>query len=217
MWRSILAMILLPALTAAQTPQPAPQPAAQPHHITPPTFRGYTFYDKLRRGREEEAAIELQVSGSVTTPKSPVAGTTPIKLELQPNNGITIATIRYPKACSRKSSIRPAPLPLVPFPTIVFKIRADKSAALGVHTLTGKLSFQVVPHDGSAPGPVQQLDVQIPITVVEHDAQVRKASWPVPHTPVALLVAIILLAPLLIAIMVPVYLICAAEGQPGCG
>jgi hypothetical protein len=97
MWRSILAMMLLPALTAAQTPQPPPQPASQPHHLTLPTFRGYTFYETLRRGREEESAIELQVSGLVTTPKSPVAGITPIKLELQPTDGLTIAAIRYPK------------------------------------------------------------------------------------------------------------------------
>jgi hypothetical protein len=217
MWRSILAMMLLPALTAAQTPQPTPQHASQPNHITAPTFRGFTFYDALRRGREEEAAVELQVSGLVTTPKSPVAGITPIKLELQPTDGLTIAAIRYPKGYLRTISSPPHPVSVVAFPRIFFKIHADESARLGLHTLLGKLTFQVVPYDGSTPAPVQQLDVKIPITVVEHDAHIQKANWPVRHIPVGLIVVMIILAPLLIAILGPIYLICAAEGQPGCG
>ncbi len=71
-------------------------------------------------------------------------------------------------------------------------------------TLLGKLTFQVVvPYDGSTPAPVQQLDVKIPITVVEHDAHIQKANWPVRHIPVGLIVVMIILAPLLIAILGP--------------
>jgi hypothetical protein len=99
---------------------------------------------------------------------------------------------------------------------IHFKIRADRTAALASQVLTGKLTFQPI-HSDSSLGPVQQLEVALPITVVQHNAKVNRTRWPFPHTPVGFVIALILLAPLLIALMLPIYLICAAEGNPGCG
>jgi hypothetical protein len=224
MWRSILAVILMPSLTAAQSePVPsAPAGASNPHSGTAvrdsgPRYHSYTFYDGIRRGREEEVVIRVSVPGFVTTPKSPVQGIVPLKLDLDPADGLTFSGLRYPKGQLRNLKFESQPVPIAWQPEIRFKIKADHSAALGPHVLKGKITFQALPYAGSTPGPVQQIEVQIPITVVEHDAKVQKKPWPIHHTPVALIVVMIILLPVLIPLIVPIYLICAAEGNPGCG
>jgi hypothetical protein len=224
MWRSILAVILLPALTAAQSePIPtAPTGASNPPSVAAvrdpgPKYQSYTFYDGIRRGREEEVVIHVSVHGFVTTPKSPVQGVVPLKLDLDPADGLALSVLRYPKGQLRNLKSQSQPVPVAGQPDIRFKIKADRNAALGPHVLKGKITFQALPYAGSTPGPVQQIEVQIPITVVEHDAKVQKQPWPIHHTPVALIVVLIILLPLLIPLMLPIYLICAAEGEPGCG
>jgi hypothetical protein len=91
MWRSILAVILLPSLTAAQSQSvpTAPAGASNPPSLaavrdSEPKYQSYTFYDGIRRGREEEVVIGVSVPGFVTTPKSPVQGIVPLKLDLEP-------------------------------------------------------------------------------------------------------------------------------------
>jgi hypothetical protein len=223
MWRSILAVILMPSLTAAQSePVPAPAGASNPPAVAAvrdlePRYQSYTFYDGIRRGREEEVIIHVSVRGFVTTPKSPVQGIVPLKLDLDPADGLTFSGLRYPKGQLRNLKFESQPVPIAWQPEIRFKIKADHSAALGPHVLKGKITFQALPYAGSTPGPVQQIEVQIPITVVEHDAKVQKKPWPIHHTPVALIVVMIILLPVLIPLIVPIYLICAAEGNPGCG
>lgn len=179
-------------------------------------YQAYTFYDGIPRGTEEDAAIQLTLSGFVTTLKSPVSGIVALKLELQPAGGLTLTTFRYPKKYPRKFSFRADPVPVAAWPVIHFRVRAGRTAALESHILTGKLTFQTIHFDSSL-GPAQQLEIAIPITVVDHDAKVSGARWPFPHTPVGVWIALILLAPLLIALVLPIYLICAAQGNPGCG
>jgi len=222
MWRSIFAVILLPSLTAAQT-QPVPDAPADTYHPPSqamprpplPAYLAFTFYDGIRRGTEEDAAVQLTLSGVVTTPKSPVSGIVPLKLELQPAEGLTLSAFRYPKTYPQKFSFRAEPVPVAFRPVIHFKVRADRTAALAPHVITGKLTFQPI-HFDSTLGPVQQLEVAFPITVVEHNAKVRKSTWPFQHMPVGVLIALILLAPLLIALVLPFYLICAVEGPRNC-
>jgi hypothetical protein len=229
MWRKILAFVLFPSLAAAQNPgievPAAPQPEApQATTVNPgpdqrrptgPTFEKYTFYDAIRRGRKEEALIRLSPQGFVTSPRSPVQGIVPLRLELQPADGITVSAFRYPKTQPRKVKFQAEPIPVSGGPEIFFKIRADESAELGVHTLQGKLSFQVIDYNGSGVGPVQQMDVQIPITVVEHNAKVTK-KWPIHHMPVALMVVfIVVIIPVAVAAL-PFYLICLAATKGNC-
>ena len=213
MWRSILAVVLLPSLAAAQNPDrgaPAathsePQQASPtnssraPGRTTGPTYQTYTFQDAIRRGRREEVAISLSPQGLVTSPKSPVSGIVPLKLELQPADGLTFSAFRYPKTQRRKVKFQAEPVPVLWWPQTFFKIRADPTAALGVHTLQGKLTFQVIDYNLSRVGPVQEMDVQIPITVVEHDAKVQKATWPENHLSAGQIILIIVLLPVEIA------------------
>jgi hypothetical protein len=223
MWRSILAVILAPALTAAQTAQTVP--AVSPEPCSPaaqvakqpkvPTYRGYAYYNKIRRGSEEKAGVQLMLGADVTTTKSAARGIIPLSLELQPADGLTVANLRYPKLSSKKVKFQTGPLKVASTQNILFKLRADKNAALGPRVLKGKLTFQPIPHDGSAPGAVQTVDVEIPVTVVEHDAKIQRAAYPFPQTPVALIVVLIVFAPLIVAgalAISPVLIACAASG-----
>jgi len=223
MWRNLAAVLLMPSLMAAQAEQDRPAPTAQPAESAPKlseqaqpkpaTLRQYTFYDAIRRGRSEEAAVELSVKGFVTVPQSPVAGIVPVKLEFQPSENLTFSKFRYPKPKFRKKVISQPKSILVLWgqPTIRFKLKADDLAALGPRVLSGKITFQIIRMDSSL-GPVEQLDVMIPITVAEHNAKVRRAKWPYWHTPVTLFV----LAPLLIPVMLVYYPICAILGPQKC-
>ena len=228
MWRSIFAVVLLPSLTAAQN-QPAPgaspdrsYPTSRAANLDPkpkdtgPKYKAFTFYDSIRRGRDEEIVIRVAAPGLVTTSKSPVQGIVPLGLELEPAEGLSVSGLRYPKTTPRVVKFQSKPAAVAWGADIRVKIKADRNAVLGRHDLAGKITFQAIPYDGSAPGPVQQVEVQIPISVVEHDAKVQKQAWPIAHMPVALIVVLIVLAVALLPLILPIYLICAAEGSRYC-
>jgi hypothetical protein len=209
MWRSILAVVLLPSFAAAQSSgnEVPAAPTSEPPQATTlntvkergsaagPTYESFTFHNAVRRGRREEVAIRLSAPGFVTSPRSPVSGIVPLTLELQPADGLTVSSFRYPKTQPQTVKFQAETVPVSWWPETFFKIRADETAALGLHTLQGKLTFQVIDYNGTGVGPVQQLDVRIPITVVEHDARVQKANWPETHLSVGMIVLIIVLLP----------------------
>jgi hypothetical protein len=223
MWRSIFAVLLLPSLTAAQTGSvPAvqtdvPGTKSFPNASRPrPIYEAFSFYDGIRRGTAEDVAISVSSEGFLTTPRSPVPGIIPLKLDLDPIEGLTVSQLRYPKADKLNAKFHANPIAIARMDSIQFKVRASQKASLGLHVLTGKLTFQPVHFDATV-GPVQQVDVMIPVTIVEHDAKVRRQQWPIRHMSVAMIVVIILLLPVLIPLIPLIYLICAAEGSPGCG
>ena len=201
MWRSIFALFLLPSLTAAQTGNvpsaqtDVPGPKAFPRASRPrPIYEAYAFYDGIRRGSAENLAISVSPEGFLTTPRSPVSGIISLNLDLDPAEGLTISKLRYPKAYNLNAKFHANPIPVASMDPIQFKVRASQNAALGLHVLTGKLTFQPV-HFDSTVGPAQQVDVMIPVTIVEHDAKVQKQPWPIAHMPVALIILIIVLLP----------------------
>lgn len=220
MWRSILAVVLLSSLTAAQTAQTQPGPPAQSVGVKPPqlqrppvpTYRTITFYDGIRRGTDEEVAIQVQLGDYFTTPGSPISGIVPLHLELQPADGFTFTHLRYPKARKQKVKFQTAAFP-VAGSQIYFKVRAGQNVPLGINILKAKLTVQPV-NAISGTGAVRQLDVQIPVNVVEHDAKVTRNPWPETHLPVAVWVVIIVLSPVIVALWVPIVLFCtiAANG-----
>lgn len=206
MWRSIFAVLLLPSLTAAQTgavqsaPSDGPGPksfpeASRPRPIRPrPIYEAYSFYDGIRRGTAENVAIQVSSEGFLTTPRSPVPGIIPLKLDLDPIEGLTVSKLRYPKAYNLNTKFHANPISVAGVDPIQFKVRASQNAPLGLHVLTGKLTFQPVHFDATV-GPAQQVDVMIPVTIVEHDAKVKRQPWPIAHMPVALIILIIVLLP----------------------
>jgi len=223
MWRALCAVVLLPSITVAQSEVGATGQLAQPlsgRSITvrpKPMYRSYTYYNEIRRGTVENAVVQLAVPGFVTMPQSPVPGIVPLRLELQPTEGFAVGKIRYPKTYKLKLAFQHEPIPVAQGSgTIIeFKLRVDRNAALGPHTLMGKLTFQTI-GGAKGVGEVREVEARIPVTVVEHDAKVSRGEWPIHKTPVAVVVLLIVFSPVLIAVAIPIYLICLAEGPRSC-
>ena len=223
MWRALCAVVLLPTFTAAQSEvaataqtvqsQPSSAAATGP---TKPAYRSYTYYNEIRRGTTEDIAVQMAVPGLVTLAQSPVPGIVPLRLELQTVEGFTIDRIRYSKTSKRKLAFQPEPIRVADtWNPIQFKLHVDRSAALGTHTLVGKMTFQTI-NGVKGVGEVQEVDVQIPITVVEHDTKVSRSEWPIHRLPVWAVVLLIVLSPVLLAVAIPAFLICAAVGPRNC-
>jgi len=223
MWRSILAVLLVPSLAAAQAQQTtsagAEPPASQSSGaagVIPARYESHTFHDGIRRGTEEEVAIQWWPGGFLTISKSAVAGIVPLHFEVQAAEGLRFSSFRYPKAYPQSFKFQADPVPVVFYPSIRFSVHAEANAALGSRVLIGRITFQVI-HQDSSLGPVEHFDVPIPVTVVEHDAPIHRVStWPYPHHSAGFWIGLILLAPLLIVVMAPYYLICSIGGPSHC-
>jgi hypothetical protein len=225
MWRSVLAVVLLPSLTAAKAPpQGAPEFSKEtvnailygPSRTLPapqPLYRAYTRYDAIRRGRDEEVGIQLRTDGFVTSAKSAVPGVVPLKLEFEPLDGVTVKEIHDPKVDGGLLKFKGEPVKATRWPYVHFKIRADRNAPLGLRVLKGKFTFQQFSSDGSGIGPVEQVDLRIPLNVMEHDAVVHKTDFPYAPTPAWEIVVLIIAVPVLIAIVLPFFLLCVATGR----
>lgn len=227
MWRGIPAVILLPWLAVGETnfntPSFPPQqtPAAMKplsRHPSPRQYEIYTYYSALRQGTREEVAVEA-TADFVTIAKSPVAGIAPLKLELRPAEGLTFGKLGYPKAYPRayprtvnSQSMR---MKVARRALIRFTVHADATASLGEHVVKGRLTFQPIRYDSSV-GPVQQLDIEIPVRVVARHAEVSKNQWPVPHTPPALIVVMVVLSPVIVPFALLYHAVCGVEGSQRC-
>jgi len=224
MWRSVLVLILLPSLTAAQS-APEVHPEFSPQTVNailygPPrntassasSYQAYTRFTAIRRGTEEDVGIMLWVGGLVTTSESAVPGIQPLKIEFDHLDGFTIGEIHGPKLWKSNFKFRGETIKVSSSPYIQFKLRADRNATLGDFVLKGKLTFQKVPADGSAAGAVEQVNVLVPLTVVEYGAKVYKGDFPygpMPGWQTFLLYASI---PVLIVLFIPLLLICTVTG-----
>src|SRR5579871_1778245 len=103
MWRSILAVILLPSLTAAQaeipiTPQSIDSKVGVPCGTSHPKqmYHSYTRLNRIRRGMTEDVAIELAATEYVAWPAHSALGVLPMNLEIEPAEGFTVKNFRFP-------------------------------------------------------------------------------------------------------------------------
>jgi len=229
MWRSLLAVILVPSLMAAQAP-PEVRPAVSDQTAKPvpngrvrtpasaeSSYTAYTRHTAVRRGRDEDLGIELSIIGFVTSQKPAVAGIVPLTIEFEPLEGFTVREVRGPKVSKSNFKFQGERVKVAASPYLQFKIRAAGDADLGPRVLKGKLTFQRVPSDNSAIGPVEQVDVQIPLNVVERNAKVHKADFPYAPMPTWEKVVLIASIPVLIALVIPLFVLCGVTGAcPDC-
>ena len=216
MIRELIAILLVGVTLQAQTQATQTdlnnKPPAQPI----PRVETYQHYNELRRGSSDDVGIVLIVNGSLTSPRSTVTGLIPVSLTLQPEPGLSYSKLKYPKSSPMKFPFRNDTIPAHSgwFP-IEMKLHADKDAALGIHYVHGKFRYQEITRDGISAE--QEMDVSLPVTVVEQNAHVTKSEhWPFYHMPIAevigLVILCIVLLPIIIAIM-PFYLICLGSGR----
>jgi hypothetical protein len=136
-------------------------------------------YNKLRRGRDEQIAILLALlpDNCLVKPKRlGVFSIIPNSLDLDPAQGFTI---RYGdgKEFSKDSS---ASYTSTPAGDVIFlKLKASRDLPPGDYTIHGKFGFHPAIKDICS----QQQEVTIPVTVVDHDADVVKNEWPFQFKP----------------------------------
>ena len=220
----MLIVILLPSLTAAQdaavrqnNPPPSAEQSqrlAQEWRAHQPPYSSYTLYHQVRRGTSEDVAVLVQSrdqNGYFTTPNSPVAGIVPLNLQLEAAPGFTVTHLRYPKARKQRVKFQQAKFPIAGSKILV-KLDADRTVELGSHVLNGKLSFESI-DEVSGKRTIHQIDIEIPITVVEHDAKVQKTGdGPFYHMPASTMIMLIVLIPILL----PLMLLCEIASGGNC-
>jgi len=225
MWRSVLVLLLMPSLTAAQA-APEVHPGFSPRTVDPilwpprsasapgSLYQAYTRHTAIRRGTDEDVGIVMAIGGFVTVHKSAVPGVVPLQLEFEPLEGLQVRAVHDPEVYKSKFKFQGQTVKVAWSPNLKFKVRADHHAPLGPRELRAKVTFQKVPGDGSALGPVEHVDVLVPITVVDHDTKVQKAEFPFAQTPTWVVVALIVAAPVLIVLFIPLLFVCVAMQCP---
>ena len=205
MWRNVFASVLVallllnPTEGASLEEYPPGLRHEPPASAVAPTSRQFTYYTELRRGSTELAAITVSLPEYVTSPRSPVSGVIPLKLELQSSDGVMAEDFNYPATAKRSFSFRQQRVPVIVFTDalINFRVSADKSAALGPHMMKGKVTFQVITDVGVSS--VQEINIQFALTVVEHDVRVQRTEWSHSQVTATQRTLLIILSPVIVA------------------
>lgn len=223
MLRKIIALVLVRCIAQAQMPSPLPDNAVRPAQSAEQKLVGVNLrpvttarYGKLRRGRTEEIAIHLEHSQSIclscSSGQNSRAYVNMLSLEIEPAQGFSVQFSydgRHFRSQDKGKIVQTRG-----GGAIVAKLKAGKNVPLGEYALKGKLSFEVVERDKhSAP---QQVEISIPVTVVDHDAPIVKSNWnyaPFPSHKLRTTMAIILLGPLLLPALLVIVLYLTATGE----
>jgi hypothetical protein len=155
MWREACALLLIAATTRGQ--EQVPVPAADPASVaSPPAIRVevYQYYTALRRGTAENVAIVLLASYSEGVSTGSGIEITSLTLELPKADGLAISKLHYPRTRKKKFPFLDTPIAVTTAgldSPIRFKLRADDTTAIGTHTLSGRLRYQIVDDRGESP------------------------------------------------------------------
>lgn len=203
MWRSICAILLSVSIVHAQSQLPGENrtlPVDNNNETLATKATIYRYYSELREGTTEQIAVGLftayaspteSLEDVIVFPQGIKDGATylvsptakgpeivPSKLELQALDGFVVTSMRNPKGKDQRFAFSKAPVSVVLADcTFHLKVRGKPDVSLGTHVLRGSITLQFVNDAGlSVP---QKLKLEIPITVVDHDAKVKRDTWPV--------------------------------------
>ena len=212
MWRSMTAVVLLPALVAAQNSSVPPQ--FLQGDVPRPTY--HADEQTIRQGASGHAYLLVSLGNdAIVSPRESSRGVVPLRIEFDSADGITATSISFPphammrvalqnreplhasldspvdsaaKAGSPAIARTPPAIPspdetarsmaenpviavLNPVLGIRFNVKVPKSTPPGTHQMHGRITYQPIRPDGVfAP---QQLDVVVPITVVDRNARIQ--------------------------------------------
>jgi hypothetical protein len=154
-------------------PEPQSQ-VALPMLVSAQFFQRHT---QLRRGRDMEIAVFL----CQPTPRIPDCDShyarrknsiVPVSLQMEPAEGFTV---RYGDGRHYKSAPQGTPDYLADKGLIFLKVHASGKLAPGQYRLKGTLAIRSLHGDDfSTP---QHIPVEIPLTLVEHNTEVREMDW----------------------------------------
>jgi hypothetical protein len=220
MWRSVLAILLVPSLLWSQnsvfTPPATQNPHSNPALASVPesSYQPFTQLQTIRRGTMEKAAVLFSLgSDPIVSPRNCGNKVIPLKLEFGSLDGIIVSDFQFPPDCKTRFAFQDNRIRVLEAKLAIrFKVRALPKAALGEHVLKGKLTYQVV--RGNEVLPLQDMDVQLPLTVVDHDAATKNSPENLQtfgsssHTPVPVWI----LMPVIIPAVALMVLFCVAAG-----
>jgi hypothetical protein len=147
---------------------------APPPQVSAQFFQRHT---QLRRGRDMEMAVYL----CQPTPRIPDCDShyarlknsiTPVSLQMEPVEGFTIC---YGDGRHYKSAAQGTPDYLGDKGLIFLKVRASGKLAPGQYTMKGTMTIRSM-RGGDLSTP-QRIPVEIPLTLVDHDARVSQMDW----------------------------------------
>jgi thioredoxin:protein disulfide reductase len=120
----------------------------------------------ITRGESGEAIVRLKIDHGYHVNANPpsFAYLIPTQLELTPADGITVESINYPNALTKKFSFSEQPLAVYEGEADVkIRLKASKSATAGVHNLSAKLRVQACDDQVCyAPG---SIDLTLPVSI----------------------------------------------------
>jgi hypothetical protein len=265
MWRSVLAVLLVPSILWAQE-QSLPVPEKQETVATKDprsTYRALIEPRTIRPGKTEKAVVVLFLGqGPVVSNNESSGDMVPLKVDFEESDGLTVDSLRFPNGQRRNfafhdEAMRKGELLEPPdvstygssgssrslgieapsridgavtpgerdrlkirdtrvrvldgsYLRVNFKLKASKTAPLGEHLLHAKVTLQSISDSGLLPS--QQIEVQLPVTVVDHYAEAKNAKtsrFDAGGTPILIWI----LAPLLIPLIVVTAIVCGIRGE----
>ncbi|HKV77975.1 MAG TPA: hypothetical protein VJP02_07545 [Candidatus Sulfotelmatobacter sp.] len=265
MWRSILAVLLVPSmvwgeeqsLSTAETQETVTTKGPRP------TYRALIEPRTIRPGKTVKAEVVLFLGqGFFVSRNESSRDLFPMKVELEDADGVTASSLSFPTDRCRnfafhdeamrkaelleppdvtaygRSATSRAPGVATPSRTdgavppgekdlrkirdtrvrildgsllrVSFKLKASKAAPLGEHLLRAKVTVQSISDSGVVQP--RQIEVQLPVTVVNHDTEaksIKTARSDAGGTPVLIWI----LMPLLIPLMVVMGIVCGIRGE----
>jgi DsbC/DsbD-like thiol-disulfide interchange protein len=126
-------------------PQPPSNTDAKPEVTSTGVVKATPLETNITRGESAEAVLRLNIDHGYHVNANPpsFAYLIPTQLELTPPAGISVESITYPNALTKKFSFSEQPLAVYEGESDVkVRLRADKSTPVGVHNLSAKLRVQ---------------------------------------------------------------------------
>jgi thioredoxin:protein disulfide reductase len=166
MLRLIIVLSLCLLVVGCAKPQPPSNTESKPEVTSTGVVKVTPLEASITRGESGEAVVRLKIENGYHVNANPPTFSylIPTQLELVPADGISVGSVTYPNALTKKFSFDEKPLAVYEGETdLKVRLSAAKSAPAGVHNLSGKLRVQACDDQVCyAPG---SIDLRLPVSI----------------------------------------------------
>jgi DsbC/DsbD-like thiol-disulfide interchange protein len=164
--KPVIGFYLCLLVAGCTNPQPPSNPDPKAGVTSAGVVKATPLETNITSGESAEAVVRLKIDHGYHINANPPSFSylIPTQLELTPAAGISVESITYPNALTRKFSFSEQPLAVYEGEAEVkVRLNAEKSAAAGVHNLSAKLRVQACDDQVCyAPG---SIDLTIPVSI----------------------------------------------------
>jgi thioredoxin:protein disulfide reductase len=166
MLKSIIIFSLCLLVTGCDRSQPPANTQSNAAVTSAGVAKAMPIETNITRGESGEAIVRLKIDHGYHVNANPpsFAYLIPTQLELTPANGISVESISYPNALTKKFSFSEQPLAVYEGEADVkVRLKTGTSATAGVHNLSAKLRVQACDDQVCyAPG---SIDLTLPVNI----------------------------------------------------